>query len=529
MTISPEDVERSDGRRVSRADLLACTLLALGTVIRLREWLAGRSLWHDEATLSMNLLGRDLAGLLRPLDFQQMAPPGYLWAVKGIISFTGPGELSLRAVAMVAGIGLTLTGWWLTRRLFGPWPAAAAAAMLALSPGAIYYSNEVKPYSTDALVAAVLLLAGTWFMNVDRTWRRHAFLALLGAMAVWVSYPAPFTLVGLGAALTTAPMRRKDWPAVWRLAAVGVVWAGSWGLVYHLARQGATVDFMHEAWRDRFLDLSPARPYRAVTSLVLALDVPAQTFRSPLDPWNGAERVTGLMLALLALGIWSLASRRMVAALGLLLSAPLIVLVAAAAHVYPLEFRLILFMLPSLAVLAAGGIGFLSSRGLPQVATLLIVITLFWSCLADLQTLRSPSEREDAVGMLRLLASEARPGDIVYVWPGPGSAVDFYRRTRPSLWRSDVQAIWPPYQHTTPESRLEEIVSLCGRPRVWLAAAHVFPGEQYPSVLAALHARGAIVTSRTLEGAQLTLLDLRNMTCAQIPAGHDASHVQHGT
>jgi hypothetical protein len=41
-------------------------------VVRLREWIAARSLWSDEATLSMNLIGRDLVGLLGPLDFNQM-------------------------------------------------------------------------------------------------------------------------------------------------------------------------------------------------------------------------------------------------------------------------------------------------------------------------------------------------------------------------------------------------------------------------------------------------------------------------
>lgn len=518
LTISVDEVEHAEGRRVSQADYLACALLTLGIVIRLREWMAGRSLWQDEALLSMNLLGRDLAGLLAPLDFQQMAPPGYLWAVKGIISLPGPDELSLRAFAMLAGIGLTLAGWWLARRLFGPWPAAAAAAMLALSPGAIYYSNEVKPYSSDALTAAILLLAGTWAIARELTWRRAALLAALGAVAVWSSYPAPFTLVGVGLALAMASANRKEWGAVSRLAVVGVVWACSWGVVYHLARQGATNDYMHQYWRDQFLDLSLEAPYRAARSVVLALDVPAQTFRSPLDPWNGAERITALMLAMVALGVCALARRRMVPSLCLLLSAPLMTLVAAAAHMYPLEFRLLLFMVPSLAVLAAGGVWFLSSRGLPQVATLLVVITLIWSCVADVQTLRNPSDREDAVGMLRLLASEARPGDTVYVWPGPGSAVDFYRRTRPSLWRSDLQAIWPD-RHTTPEKRLEEIVSLCGRPRVWLAASHLFPLHAHADVLAALRARGAIVTSRTFEGADLTLLDLRNLPCQQSARG----------
>jgi 4-amino-4-deoxy-L-arabinose transferase-like glycosyltransferase len=511
---------------VSWADVVAGMLLTFGTLVRLREWMAGRSLWMDEATLSLNLIGRDLTGLLGPLDYGQMAPPGYLWTVKGIISLTGPGELSLRALSMAAGIGLIVAGWWLTRRLMGRWPATAAAAILALSPGAVYYSNEVKPYSSDAFVAAVLLLAGTSAIDREVTWRRTALLAALGATAVWVSYPAPFTLVGVGLALAVASAHRKDWGAVSRLGVVGLAWTGSWGVVYHLARQGSTYDYMQRYWRDQFLDLSLAAPYRTATALVQALDVPGQTFRSPLDPWNAAVRITAVMLVLLALGIWALAVQRKVPALVMLLSAPLMALTAAVAHVYPIDVRLILFMLPSLAALAAGGLWFLSSRGLPWVAVLIIAITLLWSLLADLQTLRGPSEREDAKGVLRVLSSEARPGDTVYVWHGRASPLNFYRLTRPSLWPADVQTVWGAFLSApvqTPiektEKYLEEIGWLCGRPRVWVALVHGYPPEVYHNVFAVLRTRGAIVTSRTFDGAELAFLDLHNLPCQQSAAG----------
>jgi hypothetical protein len=419
-----------------------------------------------------------------------------------------------------------VVGWWLTRRLFGPWPATAAAAILALSPGAVYYSNEVKPYSSDALAAAILLLAGTWAIARELTWRRAALLAVLGAMAVWASYPAPFTLVGVGLALAAALAHRKDWGGVSRLAGVGIVWTGCWGAVYHLARQGSTYDFMQRYWRDQFLDLSLAAPYRTATSLVVALDMPVQTFRSPFDPWNAAGRITALLLVLLALGIWALAGQRKVPALVLLLSAPLTTLMAALAHLYPLDGRLLLFTLPSLAALAAGGLWFLASRGLPWAAALIIAMTLIWSSLVDLQTLRSPSEREDAMSVLRALASGASPGDTVYVWHGRTSPLNFYRLTRPSLWRTDVQTVWassvsPSVLEPTEEMKryLEEIGWLCGRPRVWLAVVHMYPPEVYQDVLARLRMRGAIATSRTFDGAELTLLDLRNLPCQQSATG----------
>jgi hypothetical protein len=63
-------------------DRVALVLLGLGIAVRVRDWLYGRCLWVDEAMLALNLMQRDFAGLLAPLDQHQMAPPGYVWAVK---------------------------------------------------------------------------------------------------------------------------------------------------------------------------------------------------------------------------------------------------------------------------------------------------------------------------------------------------------------------------------------------------------------------------------------------------------------
>ena len=52
-------------------------------------------LWGDEAYVAINLLTRDLAGLARPLEYFQIAPPGFLWIEWLAIHAFGTGERAL--------------------------------------------------------------------------------------------------------------------------------------------------------------------------------------------------------------------------------------------------------------------------------------------------------------------------------------------------------------------------------------------------------------------------------------------------
>ena len=59
-------------------DGIALAAILLGTVLRLRHWMSGRSLWLDEAYLALALAERGWSTLHLPLGYDQMAPLGFL-------------------------------------------------------------------------------------------------------------------------------------------------------------------------------------------------------------------------------------------------------------------------------------------------------------------------------------------------------------------------------------------------------------------------------------------------------------------
>ncbi|HEX5807263.1 MAG TPA: hypothetical protein VFY25_01250 [Anaerolineales bacterium] len=71
-------------------------LLLLGAVLRLRQYLTGRSLWADEAMLALNIVSRGFGGMFQPLDYDQGAPIGFLLVEKLFTSVFGRHELALR-------------------------------------------------------------------------------------------------------------------------------------------------------------------------------------------------------------------------------------------------------------------------------------------------------------------------------------------------------------------------------------------------------------------------------------------------
>jgi len=104
----------------------------------------------DEAMMALNIPVRSFAGLLKRLDYHATAPFPFLWMQRVCVRMWGTNELSLRAVPLLAGLAVIVLVAYLGWRLYGEPGAYAAALLAALSPTLIRYSNEMRPYSTDA-------------------------------------------------------------------------------------------------------------------------------------------------------------------------------------------------------------------------------------------------------------------------------------------------------------------------------------------------------------------------------------------
>ena len=158
--------------RTSRALRVASTsaeawllagLTGLGAVLRFAT-LGAQSYWFDEAQAAHEL-HLSFAAMWSSMVGVETNPPlyftlGWLWA-----RVLGTGEVGLRSLSALAGTALIPIAYLCGRELVSRRAGIVAAALTAVSPFMIYYSQEAREYM---LLAA---LSGASFLFFARAWR----------------------------------------------------------------------------------------------------------------------------------------------------------------------------------------------------------------------------------------------------------------------------------------------------------------------------------------------------------------------
>jgi hypothetical protein len=485
-----------------RAQLAGWLVVAAGAVLRLRQYAADRSLWRDEAALVYNVLHRGYLGFNRPLDFEQGTPPGFFMAEKAMSQVFGTSELALRALPLACGIGALVVALVLVRRHLDAPTGLVALGLMAVSPSLIYFASEVKQYSTDALVSLLILLAAS------STWRRRydvrscVVLALTGMAGVWFSHAATFTLVGAGVVLAWPVLRDRDRTGIRRVVAVGAAWLVTWGTIYALFDRHLDNDkFLRDFWSQAFLPIPP-------------------TSRAGLDRWGTAISTLFAMLTGHSALVWILGPLAIVGAvmlwrtnrgvLGVLLIPWITVIVASSRQLYPATERLVLFLLPMLAVLVAAGtvvVADLLARRAPLLGPALVAIVVVVCAAVALNRFASPQPIEELRPLFDRLHAESQPGDTIYVAQTAVPSFDYYRgrdgAPKGTIVTSDTD-------FGDPQAIAREIAPLQGDRRVWLLSSAYWepPGKATPVITAAFDRLGRRVEEVDEPGSMLVLYDL---------------------
>jgi hypothetical protein len=401
------------------AVIVSAALLAIGVLLRVYFYADRRSLWLDEVWLALNIVTRSAAGLTRPLDFSQSAPLGFLWVEHLAARIGGVNELALRAFPLLAGCLLLVGLWMIARRLMGASGAALCLALASLSPLMIYYSNEVKPYITDALFAVVVMWLALDVLDAPDSRRAWVRLAVCGAVAILFSTPSIFMLAGAGMALVASPRIRSSRAGWLRLVVTGAAWVAMFAAGYlTIYRSTATSDYMQRIWSDSFLSLPPRY-------LLYGLHQASRSFFNESllaqDEVFVPRKANTLIAIFSAIGtIWLLRKRGL--PVTLLLVAPCVaVFVASFAHRWPLVPRLMVFLVPTLTLLVAAGavaaVQLIPPRTRGIVLAALGIVMIIPAAQWDAYTVQNPRRRDDIAPLIRELRANRskRNGSIVYV------------------------------------------------------------------------------------------------------------------
>ncbi len=229
------------GRLPSWWPLAALVLLA--AALRLAT-LTEQSFWYDEAFTPVHVLHNGLGATLRAVVHHENTPPLWYLIAWADARLFGDGELALRLPSALAGVLTVPVVWATARQLAGRRAALIAAAIVAVNPLFVWYSQEARAYGLFVLMSALAMLCFVRALD-EPTRRRLAAFALAGSLALLTHYFAVFLVAPMALWLALdAANRRGALAAVAALAVVGLAllplisaqgghgtqWIGRWAL-----------------------------------------------------------------------------------------------------------------------------------------------------------------------------------------------------------------------------------------------------------------------------------------------------------
>ncbi|MCQ3947581.1 MAG: hypothetical protein DPW21_12955 [Anaerolineae bacterium] len=488
--------------RLAPRDWIGLGLVLAGLALRLRQYLVNRSLWLDEAMLANNILSRDVARLLQPLDNDQGAPIGFLVLQKSVTLYLGSSEYALRLIPFLAGCLALALMFLLVRKTVGAFAGSLALALFAFSPALVSYSSEAKQYSSDAAIALALFLL---FLRLAKNADNGRSSREFPENANDENGNSQIRGIRDKENMISA-LRGKDRRGIAALLLVGAAWIVNLAALYLLnLRQLSTHQFFLDFWREGFLPRGASAFARIASSL-----------RAPFADLLGL-RIPYLVSAPLFL-IGTIGLTRRLPRFGLfLLLTFLLALLASFLTLYPFAGRMILFLAPALTLLLAEGAETLAAllsrpRWLAWTIRLVLAASLLFGPVAlACENFAAPKLREHIRPTMEYLRDYYKEGDIVYVYHWAEHAVRFYA---PKYGLCLCDFIFGEDHHDQPELYRPELDALRGRARVWFLFSHVYERGDFNErdyILSYLNSIGKLTREYRVPGTSvyLYLYDLK--------------------
>ena len=172
-----------------RAQLgLVLALTALGAALRFST-LDRQSFWLDEL-VTASLLDRGLGDVLAEIPRTEATPFAYYVAAWAWGSLFGLGEVGLRSLSALAGTATIPVAYGAGAVLVSRRAGLVAAALVAVNPFLVWYSQEARSYGLLTLLGAGTVLAFGLALHGSRRWL--AAWAAVSALAIATHYFAVF-------------------------------------------------------------------------------------------------------------------------------------------------------------------------------------------------------------------------------------------------------------------------------------------------------------------------------------------------
>jgi hypothetical protein len=213
---------RARARTRSRAFWIVAGLIMLAAGLRFAT-LGVQAYHHDEIVTASRVLRGSFFHAMDAVGFSESAPPLYYALAWVWTQVTGTGELGLRSLSAVAGVATVPVAYLVGVELRGRRAGLMAAALVAVNPMLVWYSQEARSYALLALLCTISLL---YCVRALRDGRRRDFTlwGLASGLALGTHYFALFA-VAAEALLLLRHRRRESLAGLWIVGLFGAMLA----------------------------------------------------------------------------------------------------------------------------------------------------------------------------------------------------------------------------------------------------------------------------------------------------------------
>ena len=464
------------------SDNLFRWIIFFGIVLYARQYLFNRSLWLDEARISLNIIRFGIPEYLhQPLPYQnQVAPFGFCVIEKILVCLLGPKEYVLRLFPFICGV----ISLWLFSRIAKIYLqrgyAALAMFVFTITPSLIYFSSEVKPYYSDVMMALIAYLVIAQVCSKTLTRSRAIIVGFLGVVMIWFSFPIIFVLLGIGVALLLSAVVQKDLTKLLKLGIVISCWLAIFSLQYFILLRNA-IQFAHNKIFDRILQIG----YISFLAPVSWLDVFNRMLKYPLC----ISRYSWIAGICFLFGSYSF-FREDRENFFLLIMPFLFIFLASGLHKYSCMGKAVLFLVPVFLLMIVNGIRTIALKTWVINGVLLSVVLFSWPFLSAWNGLIKPEGREEIRPVIAYIKSHKQPEDKIYPYCLSEAAFEYYA---PRFDLSLQDCVTPRLTHDSflnyyikgisgfeiqQEKLKEDVDRLLRFKRVWLFFSHInkWPG-----------------------------------------------------
>jgi hypothetical protein len=328
-------------------------VVAAGILIALVQFLANRELLLDESRLIFNINDRGFAGLMKPLDYLQVAPILFLWIEK-ILSFICPtSEYVFRVFPFLC---FTATFFFflklLNRYVKDKYAIVFILAFYTFNNLVLWYASaQAKQYMSDVLVLLTIyyVIAVKEFKS-DKT--KLWLLGILGTAFIFLSNVAPIILFTAGFYLFYEEFFVTKKKRVLPYIPVFTAWLAAFAVYYfNFIADHPTYDFMADYWDYTFF------PFYSFSKACHFIVERSQCILSFFFPYSTP---LFLKMSIPAIGLAGLIWKRQIKLLILVFVPILVHLILSGFRLYPFDLRLMLYLFPCITLLIGMGVFYIA-------------------------------------------------------------------------------------------------------------------------------------------------------------------------